>query len=234
MRAELQLYEIDLQSEISPDLCSILSPEEQKFAQTIRNETLKKQHIIVRVGLRQILATFLNQAADKINIAKTVHGKPYLLDYPNIQFNISHSGDFLLVAISQIGAVGVDIEQAKPQRRDFSGLVTKCFAESEQNYWQALPECEKTDEFYRFWTRKEAFVKAVGRGLAMGLQDCVIAAGIQPYFLRIPENYGLPSDWRLFDLSLKPDLYGALVVDNCKIPTAFVLPEIIPFDINQA
>jgi 4'-phosphopantetheinyl transferase len=158
----LKLYKIDLQTKITADLFHILSPEEQSFAQTIRNETLKKQHIIVRVGLRQILAAYLNRACDKITIVKTEYGKPYLIDYPDIQFNISHSSDTLLVAISRIGAVGVDIEQVKPHRRDFSGLVAKCFAQSEQNYWHSLPDNEKSSEFYRFWTRKEAFVKAVG------------------------------------------------------------------------
>lgn len=234
MSSELKLYEIDLQTENAPDLFAILSPEERDFAANIRNETLQKQHLKVRAGVRQILAAYLEQAATTVNIAKTVHGKPYLADYPDIHFNISHSAEILLVAISQVGAVGVDIEQAKPQRRDFSGLVAKCFAKSEQDYWQQLSETEKVAEFYRFWTRKEAFVKAVGRGLAMGLEQCVIASGRPPYFISLPENYGLPTDWRLFDLPLKAGLYGALVLENRKIPTDFVLPEIILFEINQA
>jgi 4'-phosphopantetheinyl transferase len=74
-------------------------------------------------------------------------------------------------------------------------------------------------------------VKAVGRGLAVGLQHCVIAPGTPPYFISLPKNYGKPSDWRLFDLNLKADLYGALVIEN-KIPSSFVLPEITPFDIK--
>ena len=175
------------------------------------------------------MSNYLNQSSDKINIAKTAQGKPYLPDYPQIHFNISHSGGILLAAISAIGAVGVDIEQAKPQRRDFPGLVTKCFAKSEQNYWNALPETEKTAEFYRFWTRKEAFVKAVGRGLAMGLREFAIVSGASPYFLFLPETYGLTSDWRIFDLSLTTDLYGALVIKNAQ---TFTLPDITLFDIN--
>jgi 4'-phosphopantetheinyl transferase len=234
MSAELKLYEIDLQTEISADLYFILSSEERSFLQRIRNETLQKQHIKVRAGVRLILAAYLKQSCDKINIAKTVHGKPYLPDYPEIQFNISHSGNLLLVAISPIGSVGIDIEQLKPRLRDFSGLVAKCFAPSEITYWNALPESEKAAEFYQFWTRKEAFVKAVGRGLAIGLEQCVIVSGKQPYFLSIPENYGFSSDWRLFDLTLTADLYGAIVLENSKIPTNFVLPEIMPFQINQA
>jgi 4'-phosphopantetheinyl transferase len=226
MSIELTLYKIDLQTDLSTDGDKVLSPEEQRFAQTICNQTLKKQHITIRVRLRQILAAYLNQPKDKINIAKTSYGKPYLVDYPEIYFNISHSAKTLVVAISQIGAVGIDIEQAKKQRTDFSGLVAKCFANSEREYWHNLPEGEKTAEFYRFWTRKEAFVKAVGRGLAMGLQECEIVSGKEPYFLRIPKVYGKNSDWRLFDLFLEYDLYGALVIESKKITTDFVLPEI--------
>ena len=68
----VKLYEIDLQTDIHPDLYEILSPEEQSFAQMIRNEMLKKQHITVRIGLRQILASGLNQVAEKINISKNI------------------------------------------------------------------------------------------------------------------------------------------------------------------
>lgn len=230
MSKPLTLYKIELPAKIAADLLGVLSPDEQKFAQTIRTESVKNLHISVRSGVRQILAAHLNQACEKINLAKTAYGKPYLVDYPEVQFNISHSTNNLLVAISTIGAVGIDIEQANPQRRDFSGLVEKCFAKSEQNYWHNLPETEKAAEFYRFWTRKEAFVKAVGRGLAMGLQECVIVSGISPSFAAIPEVYGQPSDWRLFDLSLKAGLYGAVVLRSDKISTGFALPEIMSFD----
>lgn len=232
MSKKLELYKVNLQAKIATDLYKTLSPEEQNFAQAIRNDALKKQHITVRAGLRQILAAYLNQDSDKINMAKTVYGKPYLIDYPKVQFNISHSGNFLLVAISQVGTVGVDIEHAKSHRRDFSGLVAKCFAKSEIEYWNTLPVTEKTAEFYRFWTRKEAFVKAVGRGLAMGLQACVIVSDAVPYFSYIPETYGQPSDWRIFDLSLTTDLYGALVIENTHISALFTLPEITVFDIK--
>jgi 4'-phosphopantetheinyl transferase len=234
MNNSLKLYEIDLQADICSDLFDILSPEEQTFALTIRNETIKKQHITVRVAVRQILASYLNQASDKIHIAKTAHGKPYLADYPDCQFNISHSGSLLLVVISQLGQVGIDIEQAKPQLRDFSGLVGKCFAASEQTYWNGLPDNEKSAEFYQFWTRKEAFVKAVGHGLSMGVQHCVIACETPAYFVSVPAIYGDASNWQLFDLSLPANLYGALVIASHKIPRHFCLPEITPFIINQA
>jgi 4'-phosphopantetheinyl transferase len=228
----LKLYQIDLQRPIASELHKILSTEEQDFAQTIRNESLKKQHLTVRVGVRQILADYLQQPSDKINLAKSTHGKPYLVDYPEIHFNISHSAETLLIAISKIGAVGIDIEQAKPHRNDFSALVEKCFASEEIKYWNALAETEKKAEFYRFWTRKEAFVKAVGRGIALGLEQCVIAVETSPRFTRLPKLYGKPCDWRLFDLPLTGDLYGALVIENRKIPSGFVLPKITFFDIK--
>lgn len=230
---DLELYKIELQREVSADLFQVLSQEEQRFAQMMHNEVLKKQYITVRIGLRQILALYLNKTCDAITIVKTEYGKPYLIDYPNCHFNISHSGDFLLIAISQLGAVGIDIEQIKSYSRDFSALVAKCFATSEQHYWHNLADNEKVAEFYRFWTRKEAFVKAVGRGLAMGLQSCVIASEKPPRFMGLPQEYGRPSDWRLFDLSLNSGLYGALVLENGKIPVNFRIPEITLFEIRN-
>jgi 4'-phosphopantetheinyl transferase len=234
MSVALKLYQIDLKTELCADLYPILSAEERSLAEKFQRESLKKQYLTVRVGLRQILAAYLGQSAANLKIVKTEYGKPYLLNYPEIQFNISHSGDTLLLAISTIGAVGIDIEQPKPQLRDFSALVKKCFAASEIIYWHTLADDKKVAEFYRFWTRKEAFVKAVGRGLAIGVQHCEIAATMPPRFVSLPPEYGAVTDWQLFDLNLKTELYGAIVLENAQLPAHFSLPEIISFSINQA
>ena len=118
-----------------------------------------------------------------------------------------------MVAIGWNCRLGVDIEICK-QRINLSGLVDKCFAEEEAAYWTQLPEIQKNREFYRFWTRKEAFVKATGHGIALGLNQCVINPENPTEFLRVPDNCGQASAWHVQDIDLGEGIYSALVADK--------------------
>ena len=77
-----------------------------------------------------------------------------------------------------------------------------------------LPEHQKIPEFYRFWTRKEAFVKATGHGIALGLNHCVINPENPTEFLRVPENCGQASAWHVLDIDLGAGVCSALVADK--------------------
>ena len=118
-----------------------------------------------------------------------------------------------MIAIGWNCQLGVDIEICK-QRINLSGLVDKCFAEEEAAYWTNLPETKKYQEFYRFWTRKEAFVKATGHGIALGLNQCVINPENPTEFLRVPDNCGQASAWHVQDIDLGEGIYSALVADK--------------------
>jgi len=155
--------------------------------------------------LRQILSRYVLQSADELVIERGEFGKPYLRDFPEWQFNLSHSAEKMLIAVSYEKAVGVDIEQIKP-RCSLSDLVKKCFALSEQNYWFGLPENEKTAAFYDFWTRKEAVVKAIGRGIALGMNHCEIDVNTPNLFLNLPVN----EKWQTQQLAISPDYCAAI------------------------
>ena len=92
-------------------------------------------------------------------------------------------------------------------------LVEKCFADEEICQWQALAEIEKTQGFYRVWTRKEAFVKAVGRGIALGLERCVVNPVKPDAMLRVPEGCGPAHVWCLADIDLGNDVACAVAND---------------------
>ena len=206
---------------------AVLSVQERDFAQTLRYAQVRQQYIQVRVAVRQILAAYLHEPAQKIRFAKGEYGKPYLLDYPAVQFSLSHSGVQLMLAISTVGMVGVDIEDVQKSRTALTGLVEKCFAPAEIAYWNTLDSTQQLLEFYRFWTSKEAFVKAVGRGIAVGLAHCVVTTEGNPAFVRIPAEYGCPQDWRLFNFSAEPHFIGALVVETRDLPNTFCLPNFV-------
>lgn len=96
-------------------------------------------------------------------ISKTVLGKPYLTDYPGVQFNLSHSGPWGACALSE-APVGVDVELVRPLRQNVAG---RFYTPSEQSFLARQPDPDQA--FFRLWTRKESFIKALGKGLTLPL-----------------------------------------------------------------
>jgi 4'-phosphopantetheinyl transferase len=191
----------------------ILDEAEQAQAGKFKNELLHKRYVESHGRLRNLLAQTLNQPPQKIRIRKAEYGKPYLADYPELAFNLSHTADRLMIATGWNCQLGVDIEIGK-QRINLSGLVDKCFAEEEAVYWTQLPEIQKNQAFYRFWTRKEAFVKATGHGISLGLNQCVINPENPAECLRVPDNCGQASLWHVLDIDLGEGIFSALVADT--------------------
>ena len=191
----------------------VLDEAEQTQARKFKNALLHKRYVEIHGRLRNVLAQTLNESPEKIRIKKAEHGKPYLPDYPELVFNLSDTADRLAIAVGWNCQLGVDIEICK-QRINLSGLVDKCFAEEEAAYWANLQEAQKNLEFYRFWTRKEAFVKATGHGISLGLNHCVINPGNPTEFLRIPDVCGNASAWYVLDIDLGEGIYSALVADK--------------------
>jgi 4'-phosphopantetheinyl transferase len=191
----------------------VLDAGEQAHAERIKNDLLHKRFVESHGRLRNVLAQTLNEPPELINIKKTDHGKPYLVDRPELVFNLSHSESTMVIALAWNCQLGVDIEYCK-SRTSLAGLVDKCFADEEIAYWNNLPEDQKVSEFYRFWTRKEAFVKATGRGIGLGLNRCVINPENQSEFLRVPADYGQASTWHALNIDLGQGVCSALVTDK--------------------
>lgn len=191
----------------------ILDAAEQARAGKFKNELLRNRYVEVHGRLRKLLAQILNEAPEKICIKIAEHGKPYLADTPELGFNLSHSANAMAVAVGWNCRVGVDVEHCKP-RSGLAGLVDKCFAKEEIAYWNRLSETQKVLEFYRFWTRKEALVKATGGGIALGLNQCVINPENQTGFLKVPDNCGQASTWHALDIAVGEDVCSALVTDK--------------------
>lgn len=190
----------------------LLSADEKTKAQSYSRFELQKKYIKTRGVLREILASYLKIPAPEIAIQIAEHGKPYLSNYP-LYFNLTHTGNEFAVAVSNISEIGIDLEVCR-QRKSQSAMVEKCFSSTEQHYWNSLPEDQKALIFYQFWVRKEAFVKAVGRGIALGLNQCEINPDKQNEFLSIPEGYGKASDWKILEVVLGNNDCCALVTQD--------------------
>jgi len=122
---------------------------------------------------RHLLSLELGCHPADLSFATTAHGKPVLADRANPWFNVAHSGRWVAVAISQ-QPVGVDIEQKAPI--DPTPML-ELMSPDELKEFQGLPETTRMDYFYRLWTAKESFVKAVGSGLSVPLASITIRPG---------------------------------------------------------
>jgi len=193
----------------------VLDGNEQNRAKRYAHPVLKYRYVEARGLLRHRLSHCLGQAPEFINIQTAEYGKPYLPGFPDWSFNLSHSGHYVAIAIAQACRLGIDIEIIK-HRDSLPQLVRKCFAANEAAYWHGLDPSEQTAAFYRIWTAKEAFVKATGRGIAVGLEHCVTDPYRSGQLCAIPPVYGAAADWRLFPLALaaEPTLCGFLAIDK--------------------
>lgn len=150
---------------------SLLSDGEKARAERFKFPVHRTRFIISHGFTRTVLARYLKIEPDIIDYRKGQQGKPYLLqtssfESNNLQFNLSHTEDVALLAVTQEVEVGVDIE-CNERKTDWQGIVKRFFTESEQKVLFALPEAQQKAAFFELWTRKEAYMKVLGTGLSL-------------------------------------------------------------------
>ena len=106
-------------------------------------------------------------------LVEGAHGKPYLKEYPQIHFNISHCMGLAVLAIGDC-TVGIDAECVRPYREP---LLKRVLSDAELRQMEEAGESEREELFFRFWTLKESYVKAVGCGITVPLQDISFQIG---------------------------------------------------------
>lgn len=163
-----------------------------------------------RQPLIALLARYLGVSDGTVVLLDGEHGRPRLapgLD-PSLDFNWSHSGGHAVIAIARGIAPGVDIERRRPRERSLA-IAQRFFSAEEVAALAALPPGERDVLFLQLWTAKEAVLKAIGRGIAFGLQrlDIVIENGA-PRLCRLQGDD--PDAWQLQRLVLDPALFGTL------------------------
>ena len=157
-------------------LAEKLTGEEQARALRFHRIRDRLRYCTGRLLMRTVLAKHLRQAPSRIEIKSGPQGKPFVEHGPS--FNLSHSGSAVLLGVVDNGDLGVDVELVR-ELDDLEGLANRCFSATELEALGSCSGIEKTRGFFRTWTRKEAFVKAVGGGLnidlksfSVSLKDC--------------------------------------------------------------
>jgi len=164
---QLHLWYIPLHIEVPLSLAfSTLSIDERQRAESFKFKKNQRDYILRRFLLRKILSLYSMTEPKAIRFIYNQYQKPYLAkNEHHLQFNMSHSHDVAILGIIKNHTIGVDIESLKPMD-DIANIAQEFFSPKEIPDFLLLSECDRLEFFYTTWTRKEAFVKAIGQGLS--------------------------------------------------------------------
>lgn len=195
-------------------LFDILSEEERERARRYGCPASRTRFVIGRGLLRTILARYRDTTPSEIRFRVCPQGKP-ILDEPNpsLHFNVTHSHNLVLIAITQRGEVGIDVERIRPFANDL-GLAERFFSQRECRLLRLMAPERRTEAFFHAWTRKEACLKALGVGLSFGLDR--VEVSIRPedpvQLLRLDGEEKHAATWSLQALAPAPGYAGALAL----------------------
>lgn len=216
----LWLISLDAGSHSIESLLVNLSDDERGRASRLLIPKVRDHFIIARGVLRTILGETLSVPPYRLEFDYGPHGKPELRDAgeAEIRFNLSHSADLALLAINRTCPIGVDIERVRPER-PLLKLAERFFSEREREELRSLPDDSVTDGFYACWTRKEAYLKAIGTGLATPLNafDVTLKPGAPPSLVGQRLDPSELSRWRILNVDVATG-YRAAVATRWESP----------------
>jgi 4'-phosphopantetheinyl transferase len=159
-----------IESEGAISACyELLLPEEREKASRYRVERPRRDFILTRGTLRSLLSKYLQRDAREITLDYTHLGKP-LVRHSSLHFNVSHTDGLAVLAFVLNREIGVDVEKIRPQS-DAKKLAERFFSDYERRALRDLRGDNLDAAFFRCWTRKEAYIKAVGEGLSIPLSQ---------------------------------------------------------------
>jgi 4'-phosphopantetheinyl transferase len=198
----------------------VLTPEEHQRAGRFHFERDCHRFLAGRGGLRWILSLHCGIPPEALTFEAGPQGKPALPRFPALSFNLSHSGDYVLIAVTTGADCGVDIEGKRPGMNE-EGIAQRFFCPREVEWLRRTKE-----GFLRLWTAKEAIIKAVGGGLSIPLTDVDVTDVVEGRtFAMKLETSGLPAQvlW-LQELALVEGYFAAVAVTGERV-TIHRMPE---------
>ncbi|AFY71226.1 phosphopantetheine-protein transferase [Thalassoporum mexicanum PCC 7367] len=217
---------------------NLLSADELARADRLKIPQRCDRFIAGRGILRILLGYYLNQSPQQIEFKYGNRGKPYLnfgqenhsqnsqqrleastrrSQNLELYFNLAHSNDLALYAFSYANELGIDLEKVRPMPHA-DRLAKRFFAESEYTVMQSLPAVDRQEVFFKTWTRKEAYLKAVGVGIVQLKQvELNIAPDLPAKILSIQGDRQIAQRWQLADLAIDPGFAAAIAIESSKL-----------------
>jgi 4'-phosphopantetheinyl transferase len=212
--SDIALFDLMLGPEALERCRAWLDPAERAHAERFCYRRDRDRFIARRGRLRARLAEEVGGSPGDVRIEADAFGKPFLPDYPELRFNLSHSRDLALCVIARGAEVGCDIEWRNPELA-CPAVARRLFAPAEWAALEALPEAQWVEGFFNCWTRKEAYVKALGLGLSYPLDAFTVSVGESATLVEAM------SGWSLISFEPAPGYQAALVTGSpCIRPSA--------------
>lgn len=195
----------------SVDWLSRLSEEELARAARYLLPEDKHRYIISKSILRRLIIHFLKIENKDIRIGFREHGKPFLVDYPELKFNTSHSEDAFAIAFASGKEIGVDIEN-RQRVLNIPALERFLFTSDELKVAENLEQNRKQEVFIKSWTRKEALLKSGGEGLTKSMNSLEVSFLQEKQFSLKTDDALNASEWFLESFTLLNEYLGAVAV----------------------
>jgi len=217
-QGELHVWMIHLSDD--PCICaeeiSLLSTDESARAGRFTFARDRRHFIVAHAAMRRLLGRYLRRAPDTVELMRGAFGKPEIVPVPGvprISFNLSHSHERALLAVTGDAAVGVDCEYVH-EGIPIQEVADLFFAEREILQLQVKSREEQLSAFYRCWTRKEALIKGIGTGLSCPLHS--FSVEIDTMVAQKPRNEGIPfqiqPEWIVLDVPMDDEYVGAVAI----------------------
>ena len=202
---------------------AVLSGDELERCDKFKSQQRRREFIIGRGSLRTLIGQYLALDPSSFEFAYSDHQKPYIsttaMGAP-VTFNLTHSHDLVLIALTLERRVGIDIEYLRPDV-EFRKLSRRFFSKQESQSLEAYDDACLPAAFFACWTRKEALLKAIGAGIAFGLRDFSVSVDPldQEVDLRTHWDQAEAARWSILNLDLERDYAAAVAVNgsNCKL-----------------
>lgn len=194
-------------------LLRVLSPDEQHRAGRYQFARDRAHFIVARAALRSILGARLGLPPERVRFRYGANGKPALADCragDQLHFNLSDSGDWAVLGLTEAGDLGVDIEALRPIP-EIASISDRFFSPAEDAWLRSLPLHEQPWAFHRIWTCKEAYIKATGAGLAADTRSFTFDFAEKP--ARLTHVEGAPDEparWTITEFTPAPAFAGAI------------------------
>jgi 4'-phosphopantetheinyl transferase len=189
---------------------SWLSPDEAARAERFRLDKHRRAFALGRAALRKLVSGYLGLVPTEVSFVYGPKGKPALAGpAQSLRFNASNSGDLAVYAFAEGCELGVDVEHRRPVP-EIGRIADRFFAREEAAELMALPEAERTQGFFNCWTRKEAYIKAVGGGLSVPLDSFRVTLGSGAQLLCVAGSAEAARGWTMHGFRPAPGYTGAL------------------------
>jgi len=215
---EIVVFRLDVEPDAVRASAALLSDAERQKANRFAFDHDRRRFIVARAQLRRFLAARLGVRPESVELIYGPRGKPALsrrFADSDLRFNVSHSEDVAVYAFAPGREIGIDVEAVR-EIRDADDIAARFFSRRECEAYRALDRHDRPLGFFNCWTRKEAFIKAIGDGIYYPLDrfDVSLSPGEPANILRVESTPGEDCEWRLHSFVPETGFIGAVVVQK--------------------